>query len=571
MAFEVLCSAKYTPVSATVKVLEYLSLNYVGDSTIELDGKHVPFTSANFLRLIQQTTVSYIPDNDNEEEAFTIAFNKDGFLRIIEFFIYKIMPDGFVEFFRGSFDERLNSLVLPDNIYKTSVVTLVAFQDIIFLPSIEHEEFSTGKQMIDEIFRSELPYSFKIVYVGHDPDLPIQKVVENALNDSKNEVSMSAFPMFWKLGTDLRHSETVLYDGIVMIKSKTSSKPALFQIFQSISGFIWLCVLVSIIFVAVIFYIIKYVNDKQSKAMGLLPKDYNILIKPKRIAVGVLHQICWLASLFVIATYAASLADQRFQSEDRALQKLLNKAKSEWENEMYCNSVAEATKRIIDNEFDILIVSQLEAKRILSVECKLERIGATEYLFPLAFLLSGPEHFVKLMQKRINVVSSKQIFDTVARRNLVLGDCPLTTGAINVQANTFSIEEMSGIFFIVLVGIVSSFIVAGIEFIAEKYAMYRQWLRESDMKFGEAYEGEVLEVMESGVWIQLLDQDITAFVETANVRTSKGPDGAPNLAIGSPVMATYIGNDPHTTNPLFTVSEVPRTQRSTSRESASHD
>nr|CDS33102.1 glutamate receptor 4 [Hymenolepis microstoma] len=531
-----LSSAKYTPVSATVKVLEYLSMNYVNDSTIELDRKHVPFTSANFLRLIQLTTVSYIPDDSNEGEAFTIAFNRDGFLRKIEFFIYRIKPGGFVEFFRGSYDEELDFLELPDNFYKTSVVTLIGFQDIIFLPSIEHEQFSTAKQMIDEIFRSELLYSFKFVYVEHDPDIPIQRVVENTLNDSMTEMSMSAFPMFLKLGTDLRHSETVLYDGIVMINGKTPSRPALFQLFQSVSGFIWLCVLVSAIFVAVIFYIIKCVNDKQSKAMGLLPQDHNVrpvkrfisvifrtfsavllakvLIKPKRISVGVLYQSCWLASIFLIATYAASLAEQRFvghsttvpfssiegllansygyrwffltnssvlymieQSEDHVLKKLLNTAQSKWENEMYCNSVVEAAKRIVDNDFDILIVSQLEAKRILSVECKLERIGATQYLFPLAFLFSGPDHFVKLMQKRINVISNNRILDSVAQRTLGLGDCPLTSEGINVQANTLSIKEMSGIFFIVLVGIASSFIVAGIEFVVQKYPMYRQWRR----------------------------------------------------------------------------------------------
>lgn len=79
-----------------------------------------------------------------------------------------------------------------------------------------------------------------------------------------------------KVSTDLRHTESILYDGIVMIKRKTSSKYALFRIFQSVSGFIWLCVLASLIVVAVVFYSIKFANDGQTKAMGLIPEDHDI-------------------------------------------------------------------------------------------------------------------------------------------------------------------------------------------------------------------------------------------------------------------------------------------------------
>ncbi|VUZ51929.1 unnamed protein product [Hymenolepis diminuta] len=528
-------------------------------------------------------------------------------------------------FFRGSYDEDLNSLELPDSLYKRPVVTLMAFQNVIFLPSIEHEQLSMAKQMIDEIFRSELPYSYELVYVEHDQNIPIQKVVENTLNDSMTEMSMSAFPMPLKVSTDLRHTESILYDGIVMIKRKTSSKYALFRIFQSVSGFIWLCVLASLIVVAIVFYSIKFANDRQTKAMGLIPEDQDIspfkrflsaifrnsaavllakiLVKPKEISIRVLYQFYWFAAIFFVATYAASLAEQRFvgrsstvpfssmegllnnsygyrwfflvnssalylmeQSEDHVLKKLLSTAQSNWPNETYSNSVTEAAKRINGNEFDVLIASRLEAEQILSGECKLERIGVAEYLFPLAFLLSGPDDFVKSMKKRINALANNQFLNTVAVRTLGLGNCPLTLEAINVRTSPLSIKEMGGLFCIVLVGIVVSFIVAGIEYIVEKYPVYQQWHENRDMKFGEGYTGEVLDVQESGIWIRLLDRNTTTFVETAHIRNSKGSDGLPNLKIGSHVMATYMGNDPQTTTPIFTVSEVPKKQHNKSRE-----
>ncbi|VDL58608.1 unnamed protein product [Hymenolepis diminuta] len=182
------------------------------------------------------------------------------------------------------------------------------------------------------------------------------------------------------------------------------------------------------------------------------------------------------------------------QSEDHVLKKLLSTAQSNWPNETYSNSVTEAAKRINGNEFDVLIASRLEAEQILSGECKLERIGVAEYLFPLAFLLSGPDDFVKSMKKRINALANNQFLNTVAVRTLGLGNCPLTLEAINVRTSPLSIKEMGGLFCIVLVGIVVSFIVAGIEYIVEKYPVYQQWHENRDMKFGEGYTGEVLDV-----------------------------------------------------------------------------
>lgn len=86
---------------------------------------------------------------------------------------------------------------------------------------------------------------------------------------------MSAFPLPLEGSMSVRHTEGILFDGIVMIKSRTTSELALFRIFDSISGYIWLCVFASLIFVAIIFFVIKVVNDHQMKALGFIPDDQN--------------------------------------------------------------------------------------------------------------------------------------------------------------------------------------------------------------------------------------------------------------------------------------------------------
>lgn len=56
----VLSGSKSAPVEASLKALEQLSINYVGDSVIQLGGQLVPFDSSNFLRLIQTVITHHI-------------------------------------------------------------------------------------------------------------------------------------------------------------------------------------------------------------------------------------------------------------------------------------------------------------------------------------------------------------------------------------------------------------------------------------------------------------------------------------------------------------------------------
>lgn len=92
----------------------------------------------------------------------------------------------------------------------------------------------------------------------------------------KTTYAMSAFPILLDPNLDVQYTHAVLYDGIVMIKIREATTVNLFHIFDVVSGFIWLCVFASLIFVALIFFAIKTVNDHQMKQLGEAPEDDNI-------------------------------------------------------------------------------------------------------------------------------------------------------------------------------------------------------------------------------------------------------------------------------------------------------
>ncbi|VDM36020.1 unnamed protein product [Hydatigera taeniaeformis] len=367
----VLCCADSAPVEASLKALDQLSIKYVADSVIQLDGKLVPFTSQNFLQLIQTLST-------------------------------------------GFYDHRTGQLTLLPNIYNRTVIKLLAFQDATFLPSFENREFSMAMQMINEIFPSKTRYEIEVVPVAYNKGVVIQTTVEDYLSRSDVTMAMSAFPLPLDTSMKVRHTGAVLYDGVVMLKSRKTSKLTLFHIFDSLSGFIWLCVFASLIFVAIIFFIIKVVNDHQCRSMGIVSEDGDIplfkrfltvifrnfsavllakmrgefewpgikhkffnlddlnappsehtliamrvisfhhmgivssaikhcklsrsvgndggaacykslatlsfcvkmLVKPKLTSLRVLYQSYWMASILIVATYAASLAEQRFVQRD---------------------------------------------------------------------------------------------------------------------------------------------------------------------------------------------------------------------------------------------------------------
>ncbi|KAM3179252.1 hypothetical protein ACTXT7_000925 [Hymenolepis weldensis] len=231
-------------------------------------------------------------------------------------------------------------------------------------------------------------------------------------------------------------------------------------------------------------------------------------------------------------------------SNDAVLNKLMDDATTKWPDQMYAESISEAAKRIEDDNNLILISSRIEAEQILSGECRLTKSGVVEYLYGIGYLFSGPNEFVTEIKDKINSLSSSNIFEELEKRVIGLGDCPLSSEEIKMMQKPFTLRDFGGIFIIVLIGIIIAFIIAGIEFLLERYPMYRQRQEDTMPEFGSIYISEVLSIQDDGIWIRVRGTNDTVF-----------EDGRFNLQAGGFVKATYMGNDPITTAPIYNIYE----------------
>ncbi|KAM7537529.1 hypothetical protein Aperf_G00000074648 [Anoplocephala perfoliata] len=428
-----LSSSNMDAVELTKNYLVALAQNYVLGSDLLLNGKKIPFTSANFLRLIQATPYT-ISDGNMDMQ---ISFSEEGASRVVNFYFCEFPSSSTITCTSGYYYHTGKELKLDIELNEKQKVKLLAFQDLTFLPSYANTETSKAILMVQQIFTSNLPYSYELVNATFDKTKTIQETIVKTLKDSETTYTMSAFPILLDSDLGVPQSSTVFYDGIVMIKIRKATTVNLFHIFDAISGLIWLCVFASLIFVALIFFIIKVANDYRTRQLGLVPEDQDIpllrqffnviyqnfsavllakvLVKPKQTSIKVLYQSYWIASILFVATYAAALADQRFgtqatsvpfdslrglayntggykwfflrnssvvwkmkNSKDSVLNKLMSEAENKWASKMYVESVADAVSRIEGDSHQILIASRLEVKRILSEECQLTKMAAID-------------------------------------------------------------------------------------------------------------------------------------------------------------------------------------------------
>nr|CDS33101.1 hypothetical protein HmN_000483600 [Hymenolepis microstoma] len=602
-----LSSSDLTAVPFTVMYIGNLSSYIKNNGDIDINGETVPFTSANFLKLIHSKKCNI----SNNVMDIVLDYSTNGELGTLSFYICEFQP---FKCTPGYYKVKDSSLEIGITLGRRNTVKALVFQDITFFPSFEDSEVSLAIQMIGNIFSSDASHSYELVAVPYNSNVIVQETLVKTLNSSKTTYTMSAFPILLDPNLDVQYTHAVFYDGIVMIKIREATDVNLFHIFDVLSGFIWLCVFVSLLVVALIFFVIKVVNDRQARQMGKTPEDDDIplhrqffnviyqnfsavllakvLVKPNQPSIRVLYQSYWLVSILFVATYAAALAEQRFiaretpvpfdslrglannnqnykwffirnssavwkmkNSNDAVLNKLMNDATTKWPDQMYVDSISEVVKKIETNNKLILVCSRMEAEQILSGECRLSKSSLVEYLYGIGYLFSGPKEFVTKLKNRIEYLSSSNVFEKIEKRTVGLGDCPLSSEAINMLHLPITLKEFGGIFIIVLIGIIVAFIVSGIEFLIENYPSYRQRKQDNDREFGNSYIGSVLKVQEDGIWVRVDGTNDTIFADTNHVKVKRNEDGRFNLQVGNLVKATYMGNDPITTLPIYNIYE----------------
>ncbi|VDL58281.1 unnamed protein product, partial [Hymenolepis diminuta] len=139
--------------------------------------------------------------------------------------------------------------------------------------------------------------------------------------------------------------------------------------------------------------------------------------------------------------------------------------------------------------------------------------GIVEYLYGIGYLFSGPNEFVTEIKDKINFLSSSSTFEEIEKRVIGLGDCPLSSEEIKMMQTPFTLRDFGGIFIIVLIGIVIAFTVAGIEFLLERYPMYRQRQKDNMPEFGSTYVSEVISIQSVPIqhYTELIDRLVPIF------------------------------------------------------------
>ncbi|VDL19877.1 unnamed protein product [Hymenolepis diminuta] len=225
--------------------------------------------------------ISYMISTDIMD--VTLDFSTSGELQTLSFYFCEFKPYNNIINYHfpkkcspGFYKVKDNSFEIGVKLNRKKTVKLLVFQDMTFLPSFEDMEISMAIQMIKIIFTSDISYSYEIVNVPSSSNVTVQETLVKTLNNPQTTYTMSAFPILLDPNLDVQYTHAVLYDGIVMIKIREATTVNLFHIFDVVSGFIWLCVFASLIFVALIFFAIKTVNDHQMKQMGETPEDDDI-------------------------------------------------------------------------------------------------------------------------------------------------------------------------------------------------------------------------------------------------------------------------------------------------------
>ncbi|BHF65215.1 hypothetical protein SprV_0200822500 [Sparganum proliferum] len=530
----------------------------------------------DLMSLFYQETVSIVGPND---KPTPMCFQRNGFPCKIAAHGH-LLSNGNETEISAIYDVQTGELDTVSFIRQTQVLA-IAFQNY-FLPDPDDSNFSTSSIMMKAIFGSSQNYNFKYQPIKEPSNGALEAQFLHDL--TAFNYTISAFPIakLTNVPTDLEQTSPVLLDSVVIVGNFLSSSYSPFQIFEPFDGYVWLLILITLIVITVIFIAIQEFYEQHQRNLGIQDTGEEVstsskigdaifhnfsavllaklILKPKMPSIRVLYQSYWLSAILLVVSFAAMLSAQSSvywlarSSDGGVLGNLYNVASTSWPDQMLVNSVDSLSQRVQADSTWVGVLSNFEAAYLLKTQCYLKKLSPVQNLFNLIFYVHGPPEFTSFVQQTVDGLNSNGFFADINNQLTGAGQCPQVDEKSELRADPLTLKDMSGLFIVLLAGLVIALIVEAIEVVREKCQLYRQ-RAQNKLEFGHEYEAQVVEVEDNGVWIRLLDTNESFFVESARIHSKTNRQGKKVLEFGSYVKANYLGNDPITAERIFTVSE----------------
>ncbi|KAL7064004.1 hypothetical protein AAHC03_05263 [Spirometra sp. Aus1] len=561
----------------------------------------------DLMSLFYQETVSIVGPDD---KPTPMCFQRNGFPCKIAAYGH-LLSNGNESEISAIYDVRTGELDTVSFLRQTQVLA-IAFQNY-FLPDPDDSNFSTSSIMMKAIFGSSQNYNFKYHPIKEPSNGALEAQFLHEL--TAFNYTISAFPLakLTNVPANLEQTSPVLLDSVVIVGKFFSTSYSPFQIFEPFDGYVWLLILITLIVITVIFIAIQELYEQHQRNLGIQDTGEEVstfakigdaifhnfsalllaklILKPKMPSIRVLYQSYWLSAILLVVSFAAMLSAQRLvthttdvyfnsltdlltntqgyrwfflqnssvywlarSSDGGVLGNLYNAASTSWPDQMLVNSVDALSQRVQADSTWVGVLSNFEAAYLLKTQCYLKKLSPVQNLFNLAFYVHGPPEFTSFVQQKVDGLNSNGFFADINNQLTATGQCPQVDEKSELRADPLTLKDMSGLFIVLLAGLVIALVVEAIEAVRDKYQLYRQ-RAQNKLEFGHEYEAQVVEVEDNGVWIRLLDTNESFFVESARIHSKTNRQGKKVLEFGSYVKANYLGNDPITAQRIFTVSE----------------
>ncbi|VDK74947.1 unnamed protein product [Dibothriocephalus latus] len=354
-----------------------------------------------------------------------------------------------------------------------------------------HSQSSVSNSMLEAIFGSSpnYVYTYQATQVSQNGNLEAQFLKDMTAQD----YTISAFPLMHAKNAplNLQQTSSVLLDSVVIVGMAFPTDYRPFELFAPFDGYVWLLILISLIVIAAIFLVIQEVSERQRRNLGVegtveetshfsqirdaIFRNFSAILlaklnlRPKMPSIRVLYQFYWFNALIMVVTFAAMLAARRLIMPTTGV---------------FFNSLTD----LLDNKAGVrwffLQNSSVHA---------LARLSPVENLFDMNFYMYGPSNFINFVQQRIDALNSEGFFGRINNQLTAPGQCPQEDERSELRATPFTLSDMSGLFFVLLAGLLLAILVELIGMVREKCTLYRQ-RAENKLEFGEEYKAEVVNV-----------------------------------------------------------------------------